>query len=328
MVHGSMFTRWVLSLVLTFASAALTINADAAISIKKMPYHNWSEAFTIGNGSSEVVVVAAIGRVMQFRWAGETDGPFWENPRLHGKAPDSQSLEWINFGGDKSWPAPQGDWEKSTGRGWPPPAAFDAVAVSAKVESESLILQSPVDQHYGIEVERRIRLHKTEAELEIETIYHKKQGDPVRVAVWTITQLKDPELVVMPLPAKSIFPLGYNKQSEALPLDLKVENNRITCRRSPKLSTKIGSDAGQLIWVGPKTICEIYAPREEGEFPDNNSSAEIYTNPDPLDYVELELLGPLKMLKQGDKLSRKQIYRLHRRDSRPLDEQLSKIVRK
>ena len=105
------------------------------------------------------------------------------------------------------------------------------------------------------------------------------------------------------------FPGGLHKQSKDLPLDPRVSNGWITCRRSASLNTKIGSDASQLIWVGLQEICEVTAPREEGEFPDQSSSAEIYTSADPLDYVELELLGPLKNLKQGEKISRKQIYR-------------------
>ena len=52
--------------------------------------------------------------------AGEKDGPFWENPALFGKAPDPGSKEWLNFGGDKSWPAPQIDWPNTTPRAWPP----------------------------------------------------------------------------------------------------------------------------------------------------------------------------------------------------------------
>lgn len=190
-----------------------------------------------------------------------------------------------------------------------------------------LVLRNPVDEHYGIEQERRIRLHSTAAEMEIETIYHKRKGEPVRVSVWTITQFKDPVVVAMPLPNESIFPQGYNKQSDALPLGLKVATGMVTCRRSASVSTKIGSDAGRLIWVGRELVCEVVAPREkEGEFPDNGSSAEIYTNANPLDYVELELLGPLKTLKVGESMSRKQTYRLYRRSELPPSHAIGEVL--
>lgn len=279
----------------------------------------------MSNGKVEVIIVPQIGRVMQFRFVGENDGPFWENRALDGKAADSQSSDWINFGGDKTWPAPQGDWEKIAGRGWPPPATFDSVPLQAEIRDEAVILRSRIDPHYGIQTERRITL-EAGAAMRIETTYFKRSGDPVRVSIWTITQLKDPELMLMPLPAKSLFPQGYNKQSEVLPLDLKFENGFVTCRRSTKDSTKIGSDASRLLWGDSNHIVEVHAEREAaGEFPDQNSSAEIYTNPNPLAYIELELLGPLHRMKSGDSISRTQVYRLFKRRDGPLLDQLQAI---
>src|SRR5688500_19293150 len=129
----------------------------------------------MSNWEVEVVIVPEIGRVMQLRFACEQNGPFWENRAMEGKMPNSQSSEWGNFGGDKAWPAPQADWEKMTGRGWPPPAAFDSMPVTAEIKDQLLVLRTPIDKHYGIQDERRIRLHPTKAEMQIETIYHKKQ---------------------------------------------------------------------------------------------------------------------------------------------------------
>jgi hypothetical protein len=151
----------------------------------------------------------------------------------------------------------------------------------------------------------------------------------VRVAVWVITQLGDPKKVYMPIPRQSLFPEGYNKQSGALPANLKVEGGILTCTRSPKQSTKIGSDAEEMIWGDSKWILQIDAPRgAQGEFPDNGSSAEIYTNPDPLKYVELETLGPMSRLKPGERISRTQTYRLYRRSEAPLDEQVKALLAK
>jgi hypothetical protein len=38
-----------------------------------------------------------------------------------------------------------------------------------------------------------------------------------------------------------------------------------------------------------------------GDYPDGGCLTEIYTNPDPLNYVELETLGPLVSLRAGDR---------------------------
>src|SRR2546430_1617960 len=77
---------------------------------RKLSYRGWSDSLVLSNGKVEAVVVPAVGRVMQFRFVGEDD-IFWENASLQGKSANPASQEWNNFGGDKTWPSPQADWE-------------------------------------------------------------------------------------------------------------------------------------------------------------------------------------------------------------------------
>jgi hypothetical protein len=284
--------------------------ADAPIRIQFGPWHGWPRAVTLSNGVAEVVIVPEVGRVMQFRLRDEP-GVFWDDPALYGKSPDPASAEWLNFGGDKTWPAPQADWPKVTPRAWPPPVAFDALPVEASVFRDGVLLRSPVDPHYGLRTERLVRLDRTNAVMTIETTYVKEQGPPSRVGVWIITQLHDPEAVFIPLPRPSINPAGYVKQSEVLPPDLKIEDGLISLRRHPTTGTKIGTDAETMLWVGKRHVLRIDSPRLPGlEYPDENSSAEVYTNGDPKTYVELETLGPLATLNVGNRLSQTNTYTL------------------
>jgi hypothetical protein len=290
---------------------AITLRTDALTKITNDTYHGWPVAYLLNNGKVEAVIVPAIGRVMQFKFAGDADGPFWENRELDGKAPNPNSTEWGNFGGDKSWPSPQADWGKVTRRGWPPPKAFDSMPVTATIEKESVILTSAIDPNYGIRARRIVSLLPDTAKMQIVTEYEKVEGAPVHAGVWIVTQLKDPQQVQIPLPKKSEFPKRYVEQSEALPQGFKVDKNTITCARSPKFSSKIGTDASELIWMNDKWKVVIESPRiPRKSYPDNGSSAEVYTNPDPLQYVELEMLGPLADFKKGDRLSQTNTYTL------------------
>jgi hypothetical protein len=301
------------------------------VTFKRAGYHGWRDAVILNNGEVEVIIVPSIGRVMQFRFAGEDDGPLWENRALDGKAVDPRATEWVNFGGDKPWPAPQSDWPKITPRAWPPPVGFDASAWESDLgqffgypmfvkrdlypDVHTVTLTSPVDPHYGIRVTRYVQLERGAPVMRIKTIYEKVSGTPANVAVWVITQCKEPLGVFVPTPEKSIFPNGYHKQSEELPQEFKAENNLIFLKRDPRKATKIGTDAGTLVWVGEKHVLRVNSERVAGAaYPDNGSSAEVYTHPIPQHpYVELEMLGPLKLLRVGDKIERLSVYRLIRR---------------
>jgi hypothetical protein len=286
----------------------------AGITITQTNYHGWPGSILMSNGKVEVIIVPAVGRVMQFRFAGETDGPFWENRALDGRAPDPKSPEWGNFGGDKTWPAPQADWPKVADRGWPPPPAFDSMPVKAEVSGDTVTLLSPVDPFYGIRTRRVIALERDQLAMRIETTYEKVTGEPRKVGVWVITQLKEPVAVFLPVPEASLYASGYSKQSEALPANLRVADGLLSLTRDPKMAAKIGSDAGTLLWVGKKTVLRIDSVREpRAEYPDQGSSAEVYTNPDPHPYVELELLGPLQTLRVGGQIKRSNAYALSRR---------------
>ncbi len=289
------------------------------ITIQKQSYRGWDNALVMSNGLVEAVIIPSIGRVMQFRFVGESEGVFWENAALAGKPVNPASNDWGNFGGDKSWPAPQSEWPKITPRAWPPPVAFDSMACTAKVVGNTVELTTPVDPHYGIRVVRIISLDARRPVMNIKTAYEKVEGEPRKVGIWVITQLPEPVMVYVPLPANSINANGYVLQSKAAPPSLKREGNSLSMTRDKTTAYKIGTDASTMLWVGEKFAVRIDSPRQpNAEHPDSNSSAEVYTNADPLTYVELETLGPLREMKQGDRIEHGNHYTLYRRGKREL----------
>lgn len=312
---------------ITGSEPSATSKVLDTIATHRITYHSWPDSLILTSANAEVIIVPAIGRVMQFRFKGEKDGPFWENRALDGQAPDPKSNEWGNFGGDKTWPSPQAEWQKVAKRGWPPPPAFDSMPVQATVNGSEVTLISPVDPHYGIRTHRRITLHPSKPVMTISTTFEKLEGEPKKVGIWVITQLKDPVDVFARVPKNSLYPSGYNKQSDELPLNFKIGMSLLSLARNPKASHKVGTDAGTLLWVGEKAMVRIDSPRlPGGQYPDAGSSAEIYTNPDPLTYVELELLGPLHTMRIGDKIESTSVYTLLRRTAADPDSEARKIL--
>ncbi len=283
--------------------------------VERIAYHGWKSALRMRNDRAEVVVVPEIGRVMSFRFLNG-ENVFWEDRSLDGKHGDVSGKEWVNFGGDKTWPAPEADWGKYTGRTkWMPPAAFDAMPHTARIEGRDVVLTSLVDPHYGIRTIRRVQLDGSR--LRIATTYERVFGKPSKIGIWVITQFREPVNVTAPFAKNSAFPDGYSilsgKPWAQLQRTTKHGFNHLEITRDPKAPHKMACAAGGLTWVGTKEICAVLSPRVRfGKYPDGGASAEVYTNANPKKYVELEMLGPLSVMKVGDRISRTNDYFLLR----------------
>ncbi|MCF7669410.1 MAG: DUF4380 domain-containing protein [Verrucomicrobia bacterium] len=312
--------------ILLVAGLVDNISADAECKIKPIDYRGWENAFVLSNNSVEAVIVPAVGRIMQFRFK---DGPtvFWENTELFGEPVNPESDTWRNFGGDKAWPAPQAEWPEVTPRAWPPPKGFDSMPMACRANGDMVVLESATDPDYGIRVIRKIRLRAIEPVMVVETTYKKVEGAPVEVGVWVVTQLCDPMRVYIPVPEKSVFEEGYNLQLGTLPAGFEKTGRLISLKRNAETAHKIGSDAGRLLWLGESTCLLMKSPRlPDADYPDNGSSAEVYTNPNPLEYIELELLGPLKKMQQGDEIKQQITYTLFHRENEDDDAEARRIL--
>lgn len=304
---------------------AHTTAADASVTVATQQEHlGWHDAVIARNAVVEAVIVPSVGRVMQFRFVGETEGPFWENEKLAGQSmpADPWKAAHGSFGGDKTWPAPQSRWN------WPPPDIFDAAALTAKVNADhSVTLTSPVSPRFGIRTVRHITLDPTEPVMRIETTYEKVSGEALPVAVWVITQFRDPVGVFVPIPAKSQFPDGHASNWKGPAKFLVREGDWLRITRDPAGSYKTGGDGSTLVWAGSNQLLRIDIPRVAGgSYPHDGCSVEVYTNADPVRYVELETLGAEKTLRPGERLSATNTYRLARRTAVPVETDVRSLL--
>ncbi len=198
--------------------------------------------------------------------------------------------------------------------------------MEVSLEVPDIILTSPVDPFYGMRTKRRIHLDQTRPAMTITTTYERVSGDPSQVGVWVITQLKHPVRMFMPIPSQESSPKKYVILGRSAPPDLKVDRGMVSLSRNAKESFKIGTEAGAMVWVGEKQALRIESPRLPNlMYPDQGSSTEIYTSPDPLPYVEFETLGPLHSIKAGQYITRTNTYTLFRRTEKNPDVEARKI---
>jgi hypothetical protein len=176
----------VICLVVCFATIA------EAQTARPVSYKGW-KALALENDLVRLHVVPGIGgRVIQYR-LGEKEF-FWVNPTLTGKMSPQTGLDadggWMNYGGDKLWPAPQG-WDNAQQWPGPPDAVLDGqpFRAQAKLSSGTVRLTSRDDPRSGICFSRRIRLHPRSTRVSIEATMTNIDDKPRRWGIWAHTQL-------------------------------------------------------------------------------------------------------------------------------------------
>lgn len=278
------------------------------VRVSPIAYRGWSDCYSISNGRVEAIVVPTISRIMQFRFCGEQDGPFWENPALDGihSTPDPEG--WRNYGGDKCWPAPQGDWQRISGHAWPPPLTFDSAPVAVTTTADAVRMDSSVDPHYGIRVSRAIFFSQHSEEMVVTTDFNKIFGHPIAVGVWVVTQLNGLGRVFAQLP-KEHSGSAFKQITGPPPQDLKITGRLLSLRRHVAENVKIAVGSGDLLWMDEHHVLRITGHAAGGQH------GAVYTNKDPLQYVELETEGPITKLHVGEQISHTNTYTLTRRCS-------------
>ena len=180
----------ILSFILcTITSAGAT---DHPVALKPLTYKGW-KAYVLENDLVRLHIVPDIGgRVIQYA-LGEKEF-FWVNPALTGRRSPQTGLGpdggWLNYGGDKLWPAPQG-WDNDQQWPGPPDAVLDGQPYRAEVERDppGIRLTSRDDRRSGIRFSRTIRLDPRSTRVSVEATMTTIDDKPRRWGIWAHTQL-------------------------------------------------------------------------------------------------------------------------------------------
>jgi len=213
--------RTAVLVALVFAAPAFASEAG------KSQYRGW-ESIALTNGLVEVQVVPDIGgRVIQFK-LGDFEY-LWVNADLAGKKPTADGLApdggWLNYGGDKLWPAPQG-WASDQQWPGPPDAVLDgsphaAAIVEPAGPSAAVKLVSREDKRSGIQFSRIIRVYDGAARVGFDSTMKNIDTKVRRWGIWQVTQLNaasrsgepyNREIRCWsPVNPQSIYPRGYSE---------------------------------------------------------------------------------------------------------------------
>ncbi|GAA4812487.1 DUF4380 domain-containing protein [Streptomyces ziwulingensis] len=162
------------------------------------------EVVEVGNGLIRLVIAPALGgRVLSAVRDGREflhRDPGLLDDELNARDPhtvgphDGPMSAWHNWGGDKTWPAPQG-WSGSREWAGPPDPVLDSGAYACTVEAAGdgsrvdLTLTSGDDPRTGLRLTRRIGLVAGRCDFTLRLAATNVSTRRVRWALWNVTQL-------------------------------------------------------------------------------------------------------------------------------------------
>jgi hypothetical protein len=185
-------------------------------------YKGWT-VMTIQNRWLTLLIAPQLGgRIIQVEMGGYEY--LFNNPSLAGFEPDHTRLgengSWLNFGGEKVWPAPQG-WNSPDQWPGPPDPVLDSGIYAIdetdpSAEHNVINLTSPYDPFTGLQITRKINLEPAFSVVSITVSFQNRGKVPRKWSVWPVCQFRIPEgeslnnhRVICPVHPDSRFVAGY-----------------------------------------------------------------------------------------------------------------------
>src|SRR5437016_2962234 len=169
-----------------------------ACRIESMKFEGW-RAEEMSNPWVKVTIVPQLGgRVMQVTFAGHTY--LFVNPKYKGQyiPPSSEVAKgrWINYGGDKIWPMPEGTEDEQHWAG-PVSDALDDGDYSFKILSQdsrcTVRLDGPPDPKTGLQYAREITIGGNSPGISFHAVMKNITGHPIRWSMQSVTQFDTAE---------------------------------------------------------------------------------------------------------------------------------------
>lgn len=292
------------------------MNPNPTCSIEQATFRGWNAVY-LRNGWTTIVAVPDIGgRIMAFDLG---DNPFFfVDPALAGKlfSPqehqgDGSLAAWKNYGGDKTWPSPQG-WETEDQWHGPPDPVLDSgryqiTGMEESARAASLQMTSPPDPRTGMQISRKVTLHQGGSRATLELSFKNTSPRQRRWSIWDVAQLRaektlpDGKLapdractVTAPLNPQSKFPDGYwvmfgdqanpqwkvHRQQGLVVASYDWEIGKIgadACAQDLKSGWVAFSNAAQNSNVPGFAFAEHFAIFPDQEYPDDGSTIECWT---------------------------------------------------
>jgi len=330
------FLRAVKQPVICAVYAAVITSTGSAeeVSIEKVNYKGWSNAYKMTNGTVELIAVADVGpRILHFGMVGK-ENILYVDPNTAGATGGD---EWKGYGGHRLWIAPEHEVLTYYPDNFPVKSDVDGNTLTLtalpEIHDEDLRqevtsfeeLNSRMDDEgfkskLGIQKKMIITMQENgRVKVEHEMRMHSKTQE---AAPWALTVMNQNGLTVIPnapyaphgpghfLPVRNLVLWSYTKLNDPR---LTFMDEYTTIRQNPNADSpfKIGFSETQT-WAGYALGDQFFVKhldqKEDAIYPDMNSSVEIFTN---ASIMEIESLGVLVDLGPGDTMRHLEEWEIH-----------------
>jgi hypothetical protein len=315
-------------LVPLLMSSGLLMAQPYNVSVAKRSNYNswgigWDSVYVLQNNLITCAIVPVIGgRIMQYDLG--THAFMYFNDAMKGTTSTAGGQMW---GGMRQLASPQSDF---TGN-WPPPPTLDSRAYTAaivqnSIDSCSVYLQSQIEasggtNFNGLQFKRIITMYKNSSRVRVKmTMVNANSAAQRNHGVWDITEVTGGTAgitydtmiwVYVPLNPSSTMGAGRGyAQLQQLDTTQWVKNAApgVLGIQYRHVEAKMGADskAGWVCNVDRRNgyaYAKIFSYVDGGNYPDSGSSVEVYTYDSSYSCLEVEVMGPMVTLANGDSLS-------------------------
>jgi hypothetical protein len=183
--------RATITILLAWSGLCLCAIAHAQeCKVQPVAYKGW-KAQQVSNALVKLTFVPQLGgRLMQVEFDGH---PYlFVNPKFEGKyvSPDEAAGNWINYGGDKIWPMPEGNddedhWVLESATLDDRPYVFKVLEQGARCTVE---LAGPADETTGLQYTRQITLDARSPAIHFHAVMHNATSHTLQWSVQSVTQ--------------------------------------------------------------------------------------------------------------------------------------------
>lgn len=293
------------------AALVMTMSATAAVKVEKTAWKGWPNCYRISNGEVEMIVTTDVGpRVMRFGFVGGQN-LFKEFTEQLGK---SGEKEWMARGGHRIWIAPED--VKDT-------YALDNSPIKIDIQGDVVTLSQPVEPETGLEKQIVVRMAPSGSNVQVTHRIKNTRTATREFAPWALTMMAQGGHGVTGFPPRGTHPEDLAPTNPLVMwafTDLSdprwtFTKKYMVLRQDPKNTgqpQKLGT-FNTNTWGAYVLNGEVFIKRYKAEpakpYPDFHSSYETFTNQDML---ELETLGPVQKVRQGETIEHTENWSLHR----------------